>query len=123
MNPDASAAGSSTSHGRPDLAEWSDGRRRTRRTRPAARHSIPELDPPVPRSIRTTSPLIGSEHRYVRHESEAHRLDRNYTELLQELRVAQAGVQILFAFLLTIAFQQRFARVELLPGGSSISSP
>lgn len=46
---------------------------------------------------------------YDRDESEAQRLDRNYAELLQELRVAQAGVQILFAFLLTIAFQQRFA--------------
>jgi hypothetical protein len=42
-------------------------------------------------------------------ESEAERLDRNYGELLQELRVAQTGVQILFAFLLSIAFQQRFA--------------
>lgn len=46
--------------------------------------------------------------RYDRDESDAHRLDRNYSELLQELRVAQTGVQILFAFLLTIAFQQRF---------------
>ncbi|MGI8881546.1 MAG: DUF6328 family protein [Jatrophihabitans sp.] len=45
---------------------------------------------------------------YVRQESEAARLDRNYYELLQELRVAQTGVQILFAFLLSIAFQQRF---------------
>jgi len=42
------------------------------------------------------------------HESEAQRLDRNYSELLQELRVSQTGVQILFAFLLGIAFQQRF---------------
>jgi Family of unknown function (DUF6328) len=42
-------------------------------------------------------------------ESDQERLDRNYTELLQELRVAQAGVQILFAFLLSLAFTQRFA--------------
>lgn len=47
-----------------------------------------------------------------RDESEAERLDRNYGELLQELRVLQAGVQILFAFLLTIAFQQRFDEVS-----------
>ena len=46
-----------------------------------------------------------------RDESEAERLDRNYGELLQEMRVLQAGMQILFAFLLTIAFQQRFASV------------
>lgn len=45
---------------------------------------------------------------YERDETTAHRLDRNYSELLQELRVAQTGVQILFAFLLGIAFQQRF---------------
>jgi hypothetical protein len=49
---------------------------------------------------------------YARNESEAERLDRNYSELLQELRVAQMGVQILFAFLLGIAFQQRFATIS-----------
>jgi hypothetical protein len=45
---------------------------------------------------------------YTRDESEAQRIDRNFGEQLQELRIAQAGVQILFAFLLTIPFQQRF---------------
>lgn len=45
-------------------------------------------------------------------ESEAERLDRNYGELLQELRVAQTGVQILFAFLLGIAFQTRFTQIS-----------
>lgn len=45
-------------------------------------------------------------------ESDAERLDRNYGELLQELRVAQTGVQILFAFLLGIAFQQQFQKIE-----------
>ena len=45
-------------------------------------------------------------------ESEAERLDRNYGELLQELRVAQTGVQILFAFLLGIAFQTRFTTIS-----------
>jgi hypothetical protein len=48
---------------------------------------------------------------YERNESEADRLDRNFNEQLQELRIAQAGVQILFAFLLTIPFQQRFAEL------------
>jgi hypothetical protein len=51
--------------------------------------------------------LLGQQA-YERDESPAHRFDRNYAELLQELRVAQTGVQILFAFLLGIAFQQRF---------------
>lgn len=40
--------------------------------------------------------------------------DRRYTELLQELRVAQTGVQFLFAFLLTLAFTQRFAHITEL---------
>ena len=38
--------------------------------------------------------------------------DRRYDELLQELRVAQTGVQFLFAFLLSLAFTQRFARIN-----------
>ena len=54
---------------------------------------------------------------YRRDETEAQRLDRNYGELLQELRVAQAGVQILFAFLLTIAFQQRFTELTTFQKG------
>lgn len=44
-----------------------------------------------------------------RDESEEERLDRNLEELLQELRVALPGVQVLFAFLLTVPFTQRFA--------------
>lgn len=46
-----------------------------------------------------------------REESERERLDRNLNELLQELRVALPGVQVLFAFLLTIPFAQRFAEL------------
>ena len=46
-----------------------------------------------------------------RDESESQRLDRNLGELLQELRVALPGVQVLFAFLLTIPFNQRFAQL------------
>jgi len=36
------------------------------------------------------------------------RLARNFSELLQELRVQQAGVQILFAFLLAIVFTEAY---------------
>jgi hypothetical protein len=46
-----------------------------------------------------------------RQETPAERADRNFNELLQELRVSQTGVQILFAFLLTLAFQSSFAKV------------
>jgi cobalamin synthase len=38
-------------------------------------------------------------------------IDRQMTELLQELRIALPGVQILFAFLLTVPFAQGFTRV------------
>jgi Family of unknown function (DUF6328) len=44
----------------------------------------------------------------VRGETELETRDRQFTELLQELRVAQTGVQILFAFLLGLAFTPRF---------------
>jgi uncharacterized protein DUF6328 len=43
-----------------------------------------------------------------RDETVDERADRNFNELLQELRVAQTGVQILFAFLVTLPFTQRF---------------
>ena len=49
-----------------------------------------------------------------RDETEDERADRNYDELLQELRVAQTGVQFLFAFLLTLAFTQRFEAITPL---------
>src|ERR687885_3016050 len=45
-----------------------------------------------------------------RNESEKERLDRNLTELLGELRVALPGVQVLFAFLLAVPFQQGFTK-------------
>jgi hypothetical protein len=41
-------------------------------------------------------------------ESSGERLDRHWNELLQELRLMQTGTQILFAFLLGIAFQNQF---------------
>jgi hypothetical protein len=47
-----------------------------------------------------------------RDESEGERLDRNLAELLQELRVALPGVQVLFAFLLAVPFQQSFTKID-----------
>ena len=46
-----------------------------------------------------------------RDEENWQRLDRNLDELLQELRIALPGVQVLFAFLLAVPFQQRFGDV------------
>jgi Family of unknown function (DUF6328) len=46
-----------------------------------------------------------------REETEKERLDRNLEQLLGELRVALPGVQVLFAFLLVVPFNQRFADI------------
>jgi MFS family permease len=48
----------------------------------------------------------------TRDESEAQRADRNLGELLQELRVAGLGVQVLFGFLLSLPFTARFTRLS-----------
>lgn len=47
-----------------------------------------------------------------RRETELERDDRNLIELLQEARVVQTGVQILFGFLLTVAFQPKFEKLS-----------
>jgi hypothetical protein len=47
-----------------------------------------------------------------RSEEEQERLNRRWQELLNELRVAMPGVQVLFAFLLAVPFQQGFARID-----------
>jgi hypothetical protein len=47
-----------------------------------------------------------------RDETEAQRLDRNWSSLLQELRVTQTGVQLLTGFLLTLPFQARFTQLD-----------
>ena len=47
----------------------------------------------------------------ARGETPMQRADRAYGEILQEVRVAQTGVQILFAFLLALAFQARFGGI------------
>ena len=47
-----------------------------------------------------------------RTDEEQERLNRQMTELLNELRVAMPGVQVLFAFLLAVPFQQRFQTVN-----------
>jgi hypothetical protein len=46
-----------------------------------------------------------------RNETLNERMDRNWNEILQELRVTQTGTQIFTGFLLTIAFQARFSEL------------
>jgi membrane-associated HD superfamily phosphohydrolase len=53
-----------------------------------------------------------------RDETEEERLDRNLSELLQELRVALPGVQVLFAFLLAVPFQQGFEHITPFQKGA-----
>ncbi len=65
-----------------------------------------------------------------RTETENERIERNWAELLQELRVTQTGIQILTGFLLTLAFQARFAELDafqvglylFLVGGSAFTT-
>ena len=45
-------------------------------------------------------------------ENDKERVDRELIELLNELRIALPGVQVLFAFLLVLPFQQRFAETS-----------
>lgn len=58
------------------------------------------------------SDVDGFTSRSGRNETREEQLDRNWGELLQELRVLQTGVQILAGFLLTLPFQQRFRELD-----------
>ncbi|WP_406864873.1 DUF6328 family protein [Streptomyces sp. HUAS MG47] len=53
-----------------------------------------------------------------RHETPNERADRRWNELMQEIRVAQTGVQVLLGFLLTVVFAPRF--VELSSGDRAL---
>ena len=61
---------------------------------------------------RDSKPNSESESSDGREETPNERADRNWTELLQELRVTQTGTQIISGFLLTLAFQQRFTELR-----------
>ena len=47
-----------------------------------------------------------------RHETKAEQLDRNWGDILQEMRVMQTGTQLIAGFLLTLPFQQAFADLD-----------
>jgi uncharacterized membrane protein len=53
-------------------------------------------------------------------ENEAEKLDRNWNELLQELRVSQTGVQILTGFLLTLPVQPSFHDLSTFERGAYV---
>ncbi|MFI2374536.1 DUF6328 family protein [Streptomyces sp. NPDC018964] len=54
----------------------------------------------------------GEDRRRGRNETQDERADRMWTELIQEVRVAQMGVQILFGFLLTVVFTPTYAKLS-----------
>jgi hypothetical protein len=56
--------------------------------------------------------MAAAEEPDPRDESAAERADRNLGELLQELRVAGLGVQVLFGFLLSLPFTNRFSKLS-----------
>lgn len=56
--------------------------------------------------------MEGQEQPRRRNETDTERLDRNWSNLLQELRVVQTGVQLLTGFLLTLPFQPRFDMLD-----------
>ena len=58
----------------------------------------------------TAGPAVGPRPRHD--ESTAERNDRNLGDLLQELRVAGLGVQVLFGFLLSLPFTVRFVKLN-----------
>lgn len=58
----------------------------------------------------------------ARDETAMQRLDRNWADLLQELRVLQTGVQLLTGFLLTLPFQNRFAELTGFQKGIYLST-
>ena len=60
------------------------------------------------RSVRALRPVGPGYDPVARNETPLERCDRNLTELMQEVRVVQTGVQVLFAFLLTAPLAPRF---------------
>ncbi len=70
-----------------------------------ARHLGPGQEPAVPESERWLCADCVADGR---HETGIERLDRNWSSLIQELRVVETGVQLLTGFLLTLPFQNRF---------------
>ncbi|MFI9160936.1 DUF6328 family protein [Kitasatospora aureofaciens] len=64
----------------------------------------------------------GPRPRVGRHESPEERADRRWTDLLQEVRVAQTGSQILFGFLLSVVFMPRFSQLGAFDRGLYVAT-
>ncbi len=69
------------------------------------------ISPPWVGAYNVTEVTDVKEEKEMHEEDEKERRDRQLIELLNELRVALPGVQVLFAFLLIVPFSQRFSAV------------
>lgn len=65
-----------------------------------------------PRDSHSADSSGGQDAGSGRNETRNEKLDRNWDDLLQELRVMQTGTQIIAGFLLTLPFQQRFSELD-----------
>jgi hypothetical protein len=72
----------------------------------------------LPASRRTPASAASGLRDRGRNETLLERYDRNLVELLQEVRVVQTGVQVLFAFLLTVPFSSRFDQITHFQRGA-----
>src|SRR4051794_1464254 len=75
-----------------------------RMTRPA--------NPTARRALRRADRAVVGYDPTARNETPMERCDRNLVELLQEVRVVQTGVQLLFAFVLTAPLAPRFPELN-----------
>jgi uncharacterized protein DUF6328 len=73
---------------------------------------VPDASENRPAGQGQAAPERGDADNTGRNETMIQRLDRNWSELLQEVRVIQTGVQLLTGFLLTLPFQQRFGSLS-----------
>ena len=67
---------------------------------------------PERRATEEPGPVTQAPDDPGRHESEQERDDRNLGELIQELRVAGLGVQVLLGFMFSLPFTNRFERLD-----------
>jgi Family of unknown function (DUF6328) len=65
-----------------------------------------DTDPP------DVDPVGDGDRAEVRQETYGERLDRKWNDILQEVRVALTGTQLIGGFLLAVAFQPKFAELE-----------
>ncbi len=86
---------------------------------PSDRHPT---DGPATGRHPTDGPATDRQAAQERRETRLERADRNFNELLQELRVTQTGVQILFAFLLTLAFTPRFPSLDTMQRATYVTT-